>query len=99
MLISVPGPPSLRALQASEDSIYLTWLPPSPAHGHILGFILHQATPNSQVPIRHPLPSYSRSYSATNLRIGVHRFWITARTQVGEGKASATVSVPLRSTG
>lgn len=97
--ISAPGPPSLRALQSSKDSILLTWLPPYPLSGVILGYTLHHRGPHDHTTTQYPLPSYTHFYTANRLAMGTHRFWLTARTQLGDGKSSPTVKVNLSENG
>ncbi|XP_037774718.1 Down syndrome cell adhesion molecule-like protein Dscam2, partial [Penaeus monodon] len=79
----VPG--GLRALQSDVGAAILTWLPPHPPTGVLLGYTLNHRPPHARAPSQHPLHAHANSHTLTHLSRGTHEFWLTARTRAGEG--------------
>ncbi|XP_069190704.1 cell adhesion molecule Dscam2 isoform X3 [Procambarus clarkii] len=89
------APGGLRALQLGVGTAILTWLPPHPPTGLLLGYTLHHRPPHSRAPSQHPLHAHANSHTLTHLTHGTHQFWMTARTRVGEGPATPTVKLTV----
>ncbi|KAK8403945.1 hypothetical protein O3P69_000181 [Scylla paramamosain] len=89
----VPG--GLRVLQSSGDSAVLTWLPPHPPTGLLLGYTLHHRPPHGRTPTQHSLHAQANVHILTHLTHGTHEFWLTARTRVGEGPPTSTVKLTM----
>ncbi|XP_063593040.1 cell adhesion molecule Dscam2-like [Penaeus indicus] len=89
----VPG--GLRALQSDVGAAILTWLPPHPPTGVLLGYTLNHRPPHARAPSQHPLHAHANSHSLTHLSRGTHEFWLTARTRAGEGKPTPTLKLTI----
>ncbi|XP_069995909.1 cell adhesion molecule Dscam2 [Penaeus vannamei] len=91
-------PAGLRALQSSDDSAILTWLPPQPPTGVLLGYTLNHRPPHARAPQQHPLHAHANSHTLSHLTRGTHEFWLTARTRVGEGTPTPAVKLTMLDT-
>ncbi|XP_047490923.1 Down syndrome cell adhesion molecule-like protein Dscam2 [Penaeus chinensis] len=91
-------PAGLRALQSSDDSAILTWLPPQPPTGVLLGYTLNHRPPHARAPLQHPLHAHANSHTLSHLTRGTHEFWLTARTRVGEGTPTPAVKLTMLDT-
>ncbi|XP_037774719.1 Down syndrome cell adhesion molecule-like protein Dscam2, partial [Penaeus monodon] len=89
----VPG--GLRALQSDVGAAILTWLPPHPPTGVLLGYTLNHRPPHARAPSQHPLHAHANSHTLTHLSRGTHEFWLTARTRAGEGKPTPTLKLTI----
>ncbi|KAK3861972.1 hypothetical protein Pcinc_032114, partial [Petrolisthes cinctipes] len=88
-------PAGLRALQSGSDSALITFLPPSPPTGLLLGYTLHHRPPHARTPTQHPLHAHDTAHTLSHLSRGAHQFWLTAMTRVGEGPPTPTVKLTI----
>ncbi|XP_071546322.1 cell adhesion molecule Dscam2-like isoform X3 [Panulirus ornatus] len=89
------APGGLRALQSGVGTAILTWLPPHPPTGVLLGYTLHHRPPHARASSQHSLHAHATSHTLTHLSHGTHQFWMTARTRVGEGPPTPTVKLTV----
>ncbi|XP_042236936.1 Down syndrome cell adhesion molecule-like protein Dscam2 [Homarus americanus] len=89
------APGGLRVLQSGVGAAILTWLPPDPPTGLLLGYTLHHRPPHNRSPSQHPLHAHATSHTLTLLAHGTHQFWMTARTRVGEGPPTPTAKLTI----
>ncbi|CAL4146593.1 unnamed protein product, partial [Meganyctiphanes norvegica] len=93
----VAGVPSgLKVLQSSQSSAIVSWLPPNPPKGVLHGYTLYHRQPNSHKDLQYPLQPMYLSHTVKRLSQGTHVFWLTARTQLGEGPPITPVRLTLK---
>ena len=92
------APSSIQVCQASSDSAVVSWAPPTPPTGLLMGYTLAHRAPHAS-PTRHAIHAHARAHALTRLAKGVHEFWLTASTRVGEGPPTPTVRLTIQETG
>ncbi|XP_064112208.1 cell adhesion molecule Dscam2-like isoform X2 [Macrobrachium nipponense] len=92
------APKGLRALQSGLSSALLSWLPPHPSTGLLLGYTLFHRPPLSRSTSEISLHAHDNSHTINHLSRGIHEFWMTARTRVGEGPPTTTVKLTIKDT-
>uniref|UniRef100_T1JAC9 Down syndrome cell adhesion molecule-like protein Dscam2 n=1 Tax=Strigamia maritima TaxID=126957 RepID=T1JAC9_STRMM len=94
------SPEKVKALVASEDSILLTWLPPSQPNGIIIRYTVYIRTidKDKENTTKMIVSGSQLSYDFKGL-VKNHRyeFWVTSSTSIGEGQSTKMVSVTLTS--
>ncbi|KAL5282509.1 hypothetical protein ACFFRR_005558 [Megaselia abdita] len=93
----VPEPPSdIKSVISSQQSLYISWLPPTDSNGVITKYNLYTRVINGREEINNEKRSFSSeqtTYEAINLHSHIeYQFWVTSSTRVGEGKSSRVIS-------
>ncbi|CAL4164967.1 unnamed protein product, partial [Meganyctiphanes norvegica] len=89
-------PAGIRVIQSGSSDAVVSWLPPFPATGVLQGYTLYHRSPGAHRPVQLSLHNQATSYTLTHLSQGSHQLWLTARTRLGEGKPTNTVTLNLR---
>ncbi|XP_048489125.1 Down syndrome cell adhesion molecule homolog [Plutella xylostella] len=94
----VPGPPAdIKALANSEDTVIVSWLPPTQKNGKIKHYTVYsrpqRTGAHSQQIVLHKDDSAEYWAEVRGLREHqLYDFWVTAATASGEGDMSAVVA-------
>lgn len=99
------APTSVKALVMSDDSILVSWKPPSEPNGIVEQYTVYlreapdgEGTSSDAKPLSHKvIPNIkiqNLSFQAKDLNKQLkYEFWVTASTNIGEGQTSETVTV------
>uniref|UniRef100_T1JAD1 Down syndrome cell adhesion molecule-like protein Dscam2 n=1 Tax=Strigamia maritima TaxID=126957 RepID=T1JAD1_STRMM len=90
------APAKVKAVVTSEDSIFLTWLPPYQPNGLIIRYSVYIRTTNDDVE-----NTTKTIVAGDQLRFDIkglskkqpYEFWVTSSTSIGEGQSTKMVSV------
>ncbi|XP_014244458.1 Down syndrome cell adhesion molecule-like protein Dscam2 isoform X24 [Cimex lectularius] len=89
------SPTAVKALAMSDESILISWKPPSQPNGIISQYTVYfKEDPDSgnAVPKSQKMPAFQMTYEASGLnKDGKYEFWVTASTNIGEGQPSKSV--------